>query len=117
MTDRDAAAVEKAVEAIVLEDAGWKTTEEHVRDTIIELRREWLTVPCPTCEGDEFIVDPVDDAMDECPDCKGTGRVPIQYAAAMEVAEHVAGINNRGGLPNGSDVLRYARRRWLEGKE
>ena len=130
MTDRDAAAVEKAGRDLlgsrIFRMLAGDYRDEDVRAFFVNLRREWqaewerekLTVPCPTCKGEGFgekHEDGMRDVQLVCQACGGPpGRVPIQYAAAMETIEFFSGPDNTEEIEAARDE---ARRRWLEGKE
>lgn len=43
-------------------------------DRIVEFHLGYLRSTCSTCNGDGEVMDPSPDAVQTCPDCRGTGR-------------------------------------------
>jgi hypothetical protein len=55
--------------------------------------KEWMQkMPCPTCNGDKVI------ASGDCPECKGTGALPMQKHSDVLIVDYTADINK--SMPN-----------------
>ena len=64
---------------------------------------ETLTVSCYRCDPDNPLCIP----QEKCPNCKGTGQAPVQFAAIMrEIRESKAELN-RTGSSNDPDFMEY----------
>ena len=64
---------------------------------------ETLTVSCYRCDPDNPLCIP----REKCPDCKGTGEAPVQFAGIMrEIRESKAELE-RTGSSTDPDYLEY----------
>jgi hypothetical protein len=64
---------------------------------------EKLTVSCYRCDPDNPLCIP----RERCPDCKGTGQAPVQFASIMkEIRESKAELD-RNGSASDPDYLEY----------
>jgi len=64
---------------------------------------EKLTVSCYRCDPDNPLCIP----QERCPDCKGTGQAPVQFAAIMKEIRDSRAELNRTGSSTDPEYLEY----------
>jgi hypothetical protein len=74
---------------------------EELNEDLTSIER--LTVSCYRCDPDNPLCIP----REKCPDCKGTGQAPVQFAGIMkEIRESKAELE-RTGSSTDPDYLEY----------
>ena len=68
-----------------------------------ECNIETLTVSCYRCDPDNPLCIP----REKCPDCKGTGQAPVQFASIMREIRNSKAELERNGSSTDPEYLEY----------